>query len=379
MAKNGYTIRQRGTSWQLDFARRSAGGKRIQKSFKTKAKATAWAIAKQQELAVLGKAAFDLGDSEKKMALDAFAKLRDHDFPLTSLLDAVSFYIQHHDPSKAQRTVQEAFDELVIAKQKANRRPNTIHDLHQRIGRFAQDFGDRLTHEVMTQEIEEWLDGKGYYHPTTRGNYIRHLVGFYNFCVKRGYSHHNPALAIEKPSKDEKIPEILSVAEVTALLAAVQKECPDLVPFVAISIFAGLRRQELLQLDRSQIELERHTITVTPETAKRRRTRYVDMSENLVEWLRPHLPESGKLHYSRVYFQKAQKQAGVNWSLDIMRHTYGSYHLAMHNNAALTALQMGHTRVGVLFEHYRQAVRPDDAKAFWEIRPHQPEHMPHAT
>ena len=100
MAKNGYTIRQRGTSWQLDFARRSAGGKRIQKSFKTKAKATAWAIAKQQELAALGKAAFDLGDNEKKLALDAFRKLKDNDFPFTSLLDAVRFHIQHHDPAE---------------------------------------------------------------------------------------------------------------------------------------------------------------------------------------------------------------------------------------------------------------------------------------
>ena len=369
MAKNGHTIRQRGVSWQVDFAKRSAGGKRIQKSFKTKAKATAWAVAKQQELAVLGRAAFELTDDEKKTALDAFGKLKANDFPFASLLDAVGFYIQHHDPAKEQRTVQQAFDELVIAKQKANRRPNTIHDLHQRIGRFAKDFGGRPAHEVMTHEIEEWLDKKGYYHPTTRGNYIRHLVGFYNFCVKRGYSHHNPALALEKPSKDEKIPEILTVDEVAAFLSAVQEQCADLIPFIAISIFAGLRRQEVIELDWSQIDLDRHTITVTPETAKRRRTRYVNIAENLVEWLRPHLRESGKLHYSRVYFQNAQKQAGIKWSIDVMRHSYGSYHLAVHNNAALTALQMGHTRVSVLFEHYRQAVRAEDAEQFWNIRP----------
>ncbi|MDP6491429.1 MAG: hypothetical protein QGG69_06655 [Kiritimatiellia bacterium] len=136
MAKNGYTIRLRGTSWQVDFAKRSAGGKRIQKSFKTKAKATSWAVAKQQELTVLGKAAFDLSDNEKKTALDAFKKLKDQGFPFGTLLDAVDFYTQHHDPAKAKRTVQ-----------KANRRPNTIRDLHQRIGRFAQDFGNRLAHE----------------------------------------------------------------------------------------------------------------------------------------------------------------------------------------------------------------------------------------
>jgi len=68
--------------------------------------------------------------------LDAFKKLKDQGFPFGTLLDAVDFYTQHHDPAKAKRTVQ-----------KANRRPNTIRDLHQRIGRFAQDFGNRLAHE----------------------------------------------------------------------------------------------------------------------------------------------------------------------------------------------------------------------------------------
>lgn len=42
------------------------------------------------------------------MALDAFGKLKDNDFPVASLLDAVDFYVQHHDSAKEQRTVQAA-------------------------------------------------------------------------------------------------------------------------------------------------------------------------------------------------------------------------------------------------------------------------------
>ncbi len=45
-----------------------------------------------------------------------------------------------------------------------------------------------------------------------------------------------------------------------------------------------------------------------------------------------------------------------------MRHTFGSMYLAMHEDGAKTALQMGHTSQAVLFfEHYRNLVTREDA------------------
>jgi integrase len=52
-----------------------------------------------------------------------------------------------------------------------------------------------------------------------------------------------------------------------------------------------------------------------------------------------------------------------------MRHSFGSYHLAAHENAGKTALQMGHRRIDTTFEHYRRAVRKEDAERFWKIMP----------
>lgn len=76
------------------------------------------------------------GALRRSRSSEVGTRKKDQGFPFGTLLDAVDFYTQHHDPAKAKRTVQ-----------KANRRPNTIRDLHQRIGRFAQDFGNRLAHE----------------------------------------------------------------------------------------------------------------------------------------------------------------------------------------------------------------------------------------
>jgi hypothetical protein len=45
------------------------------------------------------------------------------------------------------------------------------------------------------------------------------------------------------------------------------------------------------------------------------------------------------------------------------------YYLAKHQDAAKTALQMGHVRMDVLFNHYRELVTRDDAEKYWNIAP----------
>ena len=45
------------------------------------------------------------------------------------------------------------------------------------------------------------------------------------------------------------------------------------------------------------------------------------------------------------------------WTEDILRHSYGSYHLAKYRNAALTAEQMGHKNARILYAHYREVVK----------------------
>jgi phosphoribosyl 1,2-cyclic phosphodiesterase len=60
----------------------------------------------------------------------------------------------------------------------------------------------------------------------------------------------------------------------------------------------------------------------------------------------------------------------AQWPQDILRHTYGSYHLEKRHDATETAHQMGHKgNPRMLFNHYRDLVTPEDAVAFWEIMP----------
>ena len=54
---------------------------------------------------------------------------------------------------------------------------------------------------------------------------------------------------------------------------------------------------------------------------------------------------------------------------DIMRHSYASYHLAFHQSADKTALEMGHRDTQMLFRHYRELVTKEEAQAYWKIEP----------
>lgn len=76
------------------------------------------------------------------------------------------------------------------------------------------------------------------------------------------------------------------------------------------------------------------------------------------------------MYFGRYEFDKVRRKAKVQWAGDIMRHSYGSYHLAHYEDAAKTSLQMGHIRADVLFNHYRDLVSREQASEFWGIFPH---------
>jgi hypothetical protein len=52
-----------------------------------------------------------------------------------------------------------------------------------------------------------------------------------------------------------------------------------------------------------------------------------------------------------------------------LRHSFASYHLAHFRDAAKLALELGHTDQVLIFRHYRELVKPDEAAKYWNIRP----------
>jgi integrase len=70
----------------------------------------------------------------------------------------------------------------------------------------------------------------------------------------------------------------------------------------------------------------------------------------------------------RVLLESAREAAGIEqWPQNGLRHSFASYHLARFNDAAALALELGHTNSNLVFQHYRQLVRPKQAERYWKI------------
>jgi len=115
----------------------------------------------------------------------------------------------------------------------------------------------------------------------------------------------------------------------------------DLAPIVAVGCFGGVRPEESARMG-GMVDFKRKHIDLPAEITKAGERRIVDMPDNLVEWLLPCRKQSGPLlpvNFRRKRWALCREMNWKEWPDDVLRHSYGSYHLARHRNAALTAEQ----------------------------------------
>ena len=179
----------------------------------------------------------------------------------------------------------------------------------------------------------------------------------------------NPVQRTAKAKAIETPIGILSVDETARLL---ENAPANVVPYVAIGAFAGLRRAELERLDWNEVDLESNLIEVTAKNAKSARRRFVRIQPNLAKWLEPYRRSSGSVTPPdyRELLDSARKAARIEeWPRNALRHGFASYHLARFNDAAALALELGHTQRTPRVQHYRQLVKPKQAEGYWKIAP----------
>ena len=285
-----------------------------------------------------------------------------------SLRDAVNFYLPHLQAANRTCTIKELVDQLIKARATDGASERYLSDLRSRLGMFAASFEGKKVSEFTAPEINHWLRSLGVA-STTRNNFRRVLVTAFNFARGHGYCLENPAAKTAKAKEIESAVGILTVEQTARLLEGAPT---GLVPFFAIGAFAGLRRAELERLDWCEVDLQSGLIEVTAKKAKSARRRLVRIQENLALWLTPYAEPRGPvvpLNYDNL-LDDARAAAGIKkWPQNALRHSFASYHLAHFNDAAHLALELGHTDANIVFQHYRELVRPTEAARYWQIKP----------
>lgn len=360
-------------------------GKRVRRLFKTKTAANGFADDLAVKAANLGnQRAALLTDSVLRDAAEAWKLVE----PLgISLLDVAKDYASRAAYRRQNVTIRSLVDGFI-----ESHRLRGSSDIHQkvlksRLGKFAEAFGEASACDVGKSEITAWVN-RLKAAPATINNAIREVRSLFAWATEQGFVPENPIASTRDLRRKVVRPEpgILTVQEFSSLLCSAH---PDVLPYFALAGFAGIRPDELLRLEWKHIRFEEGLIEVKGENAKTSERRLVKIEPALAAFLTPFAGHTGKIcppSWRRLFretrravgFGKPgtetaeEKSLGINlkeWPDDALRHSFASYHLAAFNDAAQTALQMGHRGTATLFQHYRALVKPAEALRWWKLLP----------
>ncbi len=339
-------------------------GKRVRRFFKNEREAKSYVSLSRIRLHNQGAEGM-LSPAVRAMAQWAEEQLEPFGKTIT---DAVEYFLQHLRTERGSIPVRQAVDELIANRKAAGLSKLYIGDLHFRLGRFAKSFGDRSVASITTKEIVGWLETLGV-GAVTRNTFRRDVRTLFSFCIEHGYCSENPAASKATLAKEQngKEIEVLTVERVKKLLAA---SSTDMLPYWSIGLFAGLRPSEIRKLQWSDVDLGDALITV--RSTKTGRKRFVKIQPNLANWLTPHRRNEGKVvapsNFRKSYAADKAAADLSDWPVNALRHSFGSYHVAQHNDIPALAVQMGNSPE-IIERHYRKAVRPKEAHQYWSLTP----------
>jgi integrase len=147
--------------------------------------------------------------------------------------------------------------------------------------------------------------------------------------------------------------------------------------YLALAGFSGIRAAELMRLEWKDFNFTRGHVTVAADKAKTATRRLVPILPNLAEYLRPYHRAVGHL------FKFKDDERAINWAKEngvdpwpnnCLRHSFASYRLALINDTAKVALEMG-TSPTMLFGNYRELADEHDAAAWFAISPKRPKNV----
>lgn len=368
---NTYTRRHRGgqVSYVVDLG--IISGKRERHSFKTREDANTFAELKRAEKKNEGTAALALSHGTRLEALKAEKILKPYN---ATLSEAANYYVKHVLAYRNSPLIPDVVRQLLKDAESNQRRDRTIGELKYRLESFAEDFPDQRLCDISADDIREWIDEEDW-GARTRINYLTKLSQLFNYALKKNWVDANVIDRIDRPSAEDKEPGIFTVDQAKTLLE--NAKANQLLPYISIGLFAGLRSAELMRLDASAINFEEEAIVVGAQIAKKRSRRVVEMPNALVAWLKLCQPLKGPIVDAlkfRDNLENLRAAAKIEtWPHNGLRHSFGSYHLSFYGDQMKTATNMGHRDPSVVHNHYKALVVKSEAEKYWNLLPDRPQ------
>lgn len=341
---------------------------RGRRTFKSKVEAQSFLDLKKVEITNHGLASSTFTVQQRADFLWCEAQLQPYGLTMRQVVETLLPQLKAREHGLS---VADAVTRLLASKRAAGVSERHLYTLDNRLTRFAADYPERALASFTLRDVEGWLNALPMGAQSVN-HYKATLHSLFAYGVKLGACVANPVTGIDSRKVVRAAPSILTPAQLSALLTGCGED-GEMLAFVAVGAFAGLRRAEIERLRWEDVNLSRGFVTVGAENAKTGKRRLVPVCAALRDWLAPLAKTTGPLAPTtnfRRRFQAAREAAGLlgEWEGNELRHSYASYRLAETQNAAQTALELGNSPT-VLQAHYKELATPDDATAYFAVKP----------
>ena len=238
-----------------------------------------------------------------------------------------------------------------------------LADLRYRLGVFKEAFHCDVS-AITPDDVAAFFDGLRL-SSRSHNNFLCALRTFFRFAQKHGWlSKEVDLLArVEKRNGKPAPVEIFTPSELGALL---KHASPEIAPCIALAAFAGLRAEEILRLDWSDIERRPGFIEVAAHKAKTATRRIVPIADSLSRWLAI-APRNGERvwPHSKAWFFEALRNAAADARDQVETERASSlvhhFRLAEIQDVNRVALEAGNSPQ-MIFRHYRELATPEQAQ-----------------
>ena len=324
---------------------------------------------------------------------DASTKLKGRH--LSEVIEAYLKSIAHVQ----QKDISEAVEDFILMRKpltesKEGKRAQLSKNYAYMVGLWLRDFASTFSAtsvcDLTKEHMNTFMQKHSSHSPKSRNHYRGAVKMFLSWCVKRDYLTTTHRLleadSLKTETADTSELDFYRPEELQAMLnRAANKPVPksqdlsELLPLVALGGLAGLRLEEILRLEWSDVWRVKGHIEITAQKAKTRSRRLVEICPALAAWLAPYSKKTGKVfckshdtfHELFVNLRESTKlPRKIPARRNGLRHAFCTYHYALHANENLTSQQAGNSPA-MIHQHYKGLATKNEAEKWFAVMPHK--------
>ena len=254
--------------------------------------------------------------------------------------------------------------ELFLQWTEANRKPKTLKCYTEFVSQLLKFFGGKNLSKIHPFLIEKYKrkrlnDGA----KVAVNRELSCLKNIFNRCIEwKKFEGANPVKGVQMVKETRGRLRWLDYDEEDRLLAAASEPARTI---ILVGIYAGLRvRSEALTLKKTDVDLQRKTLTVQAAHAKNGETKTVPMSSELIEPLRQQMKRSQSecvfvkedgitplKEISTAFYAACRRAKLANVTPHVLRHTFAS-RLVMNGADLRTVQELGGWKSMSMVERY---------------------------